>query len=82
MSPAQQNTVVVLSDAGRAAMSLVGVSVDDSAAVMLYVQDTDDVGLWVRIEREDGPRLVLVLWEYVLSLDCKVGAIRTVGLRA
>ncbi|HEY6272662.1 MAG TPA: hypothetical protein VIX19_11830 [Terriglobales bacterium] len=82
MSPAQQNTVVVLSDAGRTAMSLVGLAVGDSPAVMLYVQDTDDTGLWVRFERDDGPHLVLILWKYVLSLDFKAGVTRTVGLRA
>ena len=63
-------------------MGLVGISVGDSAAAMLYVQDTDELGLWVRVERDDGPHLVLVLWDYVLSLDLKAGATRTVGLRA
>ena len=48
---------------------------------MVYLQDTDETGLWVRVRREDGEHFVLVLWEFMLSLDIPAGETKTLGLR-
>jgi len=49
--------------------------------VVMYVQDVDDYGLWVRIKREDADHIVLVRWEYVLTLDFPAEAAKPVGIR-
>ena len=45
------------------------------------VEDTDDMGLWIRVSRGDGDHILLVRCEYVLSRDFVAGEMRTAGLR-
>jgi hypothetical protein len=76
-----RDIALVLDDAGREVLALAHVDVRDAPALRVLIEDTDDVGLWARIGREDGDHVVLVRWEYVLSIDFLVGDARTVGLR-
>lgn len=81
MRLSQRTVAIVLSDQGRAALQLAAVSLADSPALLAYIQDTDDIGLWVRVRREDGEHVLLVRWEYVLSVDFMAGESKTVGLK-
>lgn len=39
------------------------------------------IGIWVRIDREDGEHIVLIRWDYILSVDFPAGETKTVGLK-
>lgn len=80
MNVAQRRVAVILSDEGREVLGLAAVNLPDSPAVSVYVEDTDDLGVWVRTPREDGDHFLLVRWEYILSLDIPFGRIKAVGL--
>ena len=41
----------------------------ESAGVLAEVAETDDLGIWIRVNRPDGKHLLLVRWDYVLSVD-------------
>ncbi|PYV20776.1 MAG: hypothetical protein DMG24_21725 [Acidobacteria bacterium] len=43
--------------------------------------ETDDLGLWVKIEREGSEHLLLVRWEYVLSIDVEVTERKGLGFQ-
>jgi hypothetical protein len=81
MIVAQRTGAVVLTQDGREALQLAAVNVPESAAMLVHVQDTDDLGLWVRTPREDGEHLLLVRWEFVLAIDFPIGGTKTIGLR-
>lgn len=81
MRVAQRTVAVILSDEGRGVLQLAAVNVPESAAMLVHVQDTDDLGLWVRTPREDGEHLLLVRWEYVLTVDFPIGETKTIGLK-
>lgn len=66
MNVAKNDVAIILSEEGRDVMRLAAVSVPDSGAATVYIQDTDDLGLWVKAERKDGDHLLLIRWEYVL----------------
>jgi hypothetical protein len=70
----------VLSDDGRAALELLRVGLSDEPAMAAVVEDTDDLGLWVRIRRHDGDHLVLIRWEYALTMDFSAGGPKSVGV--
>jgi hypothetical protein len=72
---------MILSDDGREVLRLAAANVPDSGAMLVLVQDSDDLGLWVRTPREDGEHILLVRWEYILSIDFPIGETRTIGLR-
>jgi len=78
---AERDLAVILSEEGRRVLTLVASSFPDSPALWVYVQDADDMGLWCRVRREDGDHLLLIRWEYVLSIDFPAGEIKSVGLR-
>jgi hypothetical protein len=77
----ERDVALILSDEGRDVMRLSAVNLPEAGAVAVRIQDTDDVGLWVRTQREDGEHVLLIRWEYVLSVDFPTGEVRrNVGL--
>jgi len=77
----QRRVALFLDDDGRAILELVNMRTSGAAGFLVYVQDTDDIGIWARIEREDGEHIVLIRWDYVLSVDFPAGETKTVGLK-
>jgi hypothetical protein len=77
----ERTVAVVLNEEGRSALELTAIRMADSPTLLVDVQDTDDIGLWVRVDREDGEHIVLIRWEYVLSVDFPAGETKTMGLR-
>lgn len=80
MNIAKNDVAVILSDEGRQVLQMAAFRLPDEGAVTLFVQDTDDLGLWVLSERKDGDHLLLVRWEYILSIDIRSPKTRSVGI--
>jgi hypothetical protein len=72
---------VLLSDEGRLVLQQAALDLTESPFLWVKVEDSDDIGIWVRVGREDGDHLVLIRWEYVLSVDFQVGQPKALGLR-
>lgn len=81
MNIRQQNVVILLTDEGHDALQLAIPDVSESRTCRLYVQDSDDMGLWVRIRRPDGDHLLWVRWEFIITIDVLIGETREIGLR-
>ena len=56
------------------------VHLEDSPALLVDVEETDDMGVWIRIDRPDGRHLVLVRWDYILAVDF-LETVQPIGLR-
>ncbi len=81
MRVTERDAAVLLSEEGRNVLQLVSVNIGDSPFLAVKVEDGDDIGIWVRIAREDGDHLLLVRWEYVLSMDLEAGPTKALGMR-
>ena len=79
MKIGERDITVLIDDTGREVLK--SLNLDDSPMQWLYVQDTDDMGIWVRIQREDGNHLVLIRWDFVLGLDFPAGETKTIGIQ-
>ena len=77
----RQTVAIFVSDEGRLALRLAGLELGDLPALTAQVKDTDDMGIWVRVEREDGEHILLVRWDYVVCLDLPMPGTKAVGLR-
>ena len=77
----QRTVTIVLSDDARPALERAALTVPDPPTLTAFVQDTDDLGIWVRVGRTDGDHIVLVRWEYILSVDLPGGETKVVGLK-
>jgi len=69
MRLATRRVEVVLSEEGQTALRLAGVDLPEALLPMFFVDETDELGLWIRATRNDGLHSILIRWEYVLSLD-------------
>ena len=47
---------------------------------ILVDEDLPDMGLWLRLDREDGMHFFLLRWEYVLAIDIQSGMGRLIGM--
>jgi len=71
---------VVLSGEGQTALRLAGLELPETALTGFFVEDTDEIGMWVRVIRGDETHFLLIRWEFVLSLDLPPKEPRRVGV--
>jgi hypothetical protein len=77
---AQRTISLIVSRQGPEVLG-VSAGLPASEGYLFVVDETDDLGLWVRIEREDGGHLVLIRWEYVLSIDVELAKQKELGFQ-
>ena len=70
MKLARQKVAILLSEEGRAALEPTPVAsrYGKAPAFQVEVLETDELGIWVRVEDAHGKCAVLVRWAYVLSV--------------
>jgi len=77
----ERDVLVLLNEEGRQVFELAALNLTESPFAWVKVEDSDELGIWIRVDREDGDHLVLIRWEYILSMDFVVGRPKTLGLR-
>jgi hypothetical protein len=81
MKISERDASLLLSEDGREVLQHAELNLAESLFLAAKVEDSDDIGIWIRVSREDGDHLLLIRWEYVLSMDFPVGQPKTLGLR-
>jgi hypothetical protein len=77
-----QAITVFLTDEGKQVLALASVALPESNQLSVSIEETEDLGLWIRIPREDQMHFFLVRWEYVLGIDLQSGMGKLIGMRA
>jgi hypothetical protein len=79
----EREVSLLVGEDGCKILELAGVKVAESPFLWayVYVEESDDLGLWARLSREGGSHLLLMRWEYVLAIDVPAGQPKTLGLR-
>jgi len=67
---------VLLTDDGNAILEMVQIGSSGSSSsglnnVEVNIAESDDLGLWIRVRRQDRQRLLLLRWDYILSLEVR-----------
>ena len=81
MRLAGQDATVILTEDGKAVLELASVKLPDSHLLLISIEESEDLGLWVRLPREDQMHLFLLRWEYILGIDLPSGVAKVVGLK-
>jgi len=81
MRLAGQEAAVILTEDGKAVLEMAAVNLPDSPLISLSIEESEDLGLWVRLPRQDGMHLFLLRWEYILGVDLPGGVAKVVGLK-
>ncbi len=77
-----QTATVILTEDGRQILSTAAVGLPQSELVTVSIEESEDMGFWIRIPREDQIHFFLLRWEYILGIDLQSGLGRSIGLRA
>ncbi len=76
----QEATILVTED-GKQVLMLAVVSLQsDGNALLVRIEESEDLGLWLRLDRQDGSHFFLLRWEYILAVDLADTVTRTIGL--
>jgi hypothetical protein len=81
MKLAGQPVTVVITDEGEEVLKLVGVSLSNPGLLAVAVEESEDLGLWIRLRRAEGVHIFLLRWEYVLGIDFATPLSKVVGLK-
>jgi hypothetical protein len=54
----ERDASVLLSEEGREVLKQAALNLAESPFLSVKVEDSDDIGIWVRVNREDGDHLV------------------------
>ena len=73
---------VILNNEGRQILALAAVNVPDNDRMLVSIEESEDLGLWIRVSREDQLTFFLLRWEYILGVELLSGRGRVVGLTA
>jgi len=68
---AGKKIAVILTEDGRQVVQLASIGIPESNLLLIFVHETEDLGIWIRIQRDDEEHLFLLRWEYVLGLDVR-----------
>lgn len=77
-----QTVTILLAEEGKQILSLASVSAPETNLLTVSVEESEDMGLWIRIPREDQMHFLLIRWEYILSIDVPSGLGRLIGIRS
>jgi hypothetical protein len=72
---------ILLSEEGLNALRIALPDLPDSPLIFLFVQETDELGLWVRVKRKTEDHVLLIRWEFVLTIDLPAAEVKTVGMK-
>jgi hypothetical protein len=76
-----QAATVILTEDGRQTLSLADVDTSDSPQMRVSVEESEDLGLWIRVPRDGQMHVFLLRWEYILGIDLESGKGRLIGMR-
>ena len=81
MKLAKQTATILLDDSGKQVLALAAFAVPESGKILVEVEESEDLGLWIRLNREDGIHFFLLRWKYILGVDLEDAFTRVVGLQ-
>lgn len=76
-----QSAELLLAEDGRRVLELAGLTLPDKTLVPVVIKESEDLGLWIELRREDGIHLFLLRWEYVIGIDLPGRMEKPMGLK-
>ncbi len=81
MKLAGQTIAVILTEDGKRVLELARIDLPEADLITVSVEESEDLGLWIRVPRADQTHFFLLRWEYVLGIDLPSGMGMVIGLR-
>ena len=75
------DVLILLSEEGHDALQVAIQILPETRLFKAHVEDTDEIGVWVQVARPDGIHVLLVRWEYRVTMDLVPSEPKIVGVR-
>ena len=75
------NSFPSASEDGQEVLRLASVNFPASGLLTVPIEESEELGLWIRVAREDQLHLLLLRWEYIPTIDLPSGMGRVLGRR-
>ncbi len=72
---------VLLAEGGKQVLELAGLSIPDTLMLPVSIEESEDLGLWIQVRREDRLHVFLLRWEYILGIDLPRQLGKVTGLK-
>ena len=69
MKLAGKQASVILTEDGRRVVELAKIGLPETSLLLVVIHETEDLGIWIRVERGAEEHCFLLMWEYVLGID-------------
>lgn len=76
-----QTLAVILTEEGKAILRQAITDLPDSPILVVTVEETDDLGVWIRVAFDAQVHFLLIRWEFILLMDVTREQGRLVGLK-
>jgi len=76
-----QSAILALTPEADQILGLLAIDIPTPQLLSVTIEEADDIGLWIRVPREDQVHFVLVRWEYIWSMDLLSGTGKLIGMR-
>jgi hypothetical protein len=76
-----QTVTLLLTEDGKQVLVLASAGLPETSLMTVSVEESEDMGLWIRVPREDQMHFFLIRWEYILGIDLQSGMGRLIGMR-
>ena len=82
MNFSRKSLTLFLAEEAYEVLRLASISFPEGKPLLAEVAESDDLGLWLRIDRDGEPHDFLLRWEYILGIDKHAEAPTMGGLRS
>ncbi len=77
-----EKAAVFLSEDGAAILTMARLRSDGPNTFKVSIAESDDLGLWIRVLRDGMPNVLLVRWDYILSLELRERNLSPIQIRS
>ena len=70
-----------MTEDGGIVLRQAGVELENGAPWFGFIEESDDLGLWLRETQEGEKQFILLFWHYILSVDVESGLGKIEGLK-
>lgn len=75
-----QDVVLFLTEDGRRVLREAGINPPEGRGIAVRVEANDELGIWIRVRREQEDHLILVRWQFVQTVDILPARRAPIGL--
>ncbi len=80
MSGVRGRVTLIVTDQGRQVLELASIRTPETSALLANVVESEDLGVWIRVARDDGEHDFSLRWDYISGVDVPAKTTRPFGL--